>query len=188
MNAYSCFQMCAAQVLWYWISSVIVALITCFGLQLRIYALYQGNKRILALFITTSVILTANFAYFLAVILSKEEVVPGNLGSAADEFMCYTINLPPIYTKGYSTMRKCNDKKNGIVNRLTVLLVKDSALYFFVVLVLYLISQLVWIIAGEFYLELPIGISLGMGSILSQHLLVNIRIQASERPESVIIF
>ena len=78
-------------------------------------------------------------------------MVPGNLGSAADEFMCYTINLPPISTKvliaeiandflllvltlakGYSTMRKCNDKKNGIVNRLTVLLVKDSALYFFV--------------------------------------------------------
>ena len=61
-------------------------------------------------------------------------MVAGNLGSAADEFICYTINLPPIYTKvwiaeiandflmlvlilakGYSTMRKCDDKKNGIV-------------------------------------------------------------------------
>ena len=78
-------------------------------------------------------------------------MVAGNLGSAADEFICYIINLPPIYTKvwiaeiandflmlvlilakGYSTMRKCDDKKNGIVCRLTVLLVKDSALYFFV--------------------------------------------------------
>lgn len=70
-------------------------------------------------------------------------------GSKANLFICYAIYLPPIYTKtwiaellnnalmlvlvlhkGLMTMREYNH--TGIVNRLAILLVKDSALYFLV--------------------------------------------------------
>ena len=79
-----------------------------------------------------------------------------SIGKKSDFFVCYVYNLPPIHTrvwisellnnglmfmltlrKGFVTMREYNH--TGIANRLTVLLVKDSALYFFVYVLVLLI-------------------------------------------------
>ena len=83
-------------------------------------------------------------------------VVAVSIGNKSDFFVCYVYNLPPIHTrvwisellnnglmfmltlrKGFVTMREYNH--TGIANRLTVLLVKDSALYFFVYVLVLLI-------------------------------------------------
>ncbi|PAV16680.1 hypothetical protein PNOK_0830000 [Pyrrhoderma noxium] len=124
-------------------------------------------------------------------------------GPGENMFICNGGTIPPIYDKiwiaklinegimfilalrkGIINMREYNGRWSG--SKLTALLVKDSALYFLVVCAFCLLSQLVWAIAGSRYIEVPVGISLTVGSIMSQHLLINIRKHASKKMGSVI--
>ncbi|KAL5503828.1 hypothetical protein ACEPAH_7899 [Sanghuangporus vaninii] len=210
----------SARNIFYWVSAVVIALATDFVLQLRVYALYQGSRKILCLIILSSTAMIASFATFLTIILRGDEgqyifvtvhVIiyllisflaysekMTYLGSGADMYICEGSTLPPVYDKiwvaklvnealmfllalhkGMQSLKQY--KGMGAASQLMVLLVKDSILYFLVVFAFCLMSQLVWTYAGQHYVELSIGLTLAVGSIMSQHLLVNVRMQVTDK-------
>ncbi|PAV16677.1 hypothetical protein PNOK_0829700 [Pyrrhoderma noxium] len=69
---------------------------------------------------------------------------------------------------------------SGRTNHLLHILVKNSIFQFVVIFSLSLVCQLVWSLADQEYSDLPAALSLSIGSALNQHLLIDIRVQASK--------
>ncbi|PAV16648.1 hypothetical protein PNOK_0826800 [Pyrrhoderma noxium] len=144
-----------------------------FTLQLKLYALYQK----------TMIIKTWTFIF-----VTDSEV---NISARVAIYPSYTkmVLIPKPITEGimlvlalrigFKNMRQ--NRGIEISNSLFNLLVKDSIFYFVVIFSLYLFQQLFWSLNGPEVFETPGSVSFAIGSALSQHLLVNIRIQASKR-------
>ncbi|KAH8111211.1 hypothetical protein DFH11DRAFT_1513402, partial [Phellopilus nigrolimitatus] len=162
------------------------------ALQLRIYALYNKNRKILILLITS---FSTTFIAMLTLSIKfmfHEHASFDNFGSGQDVHMCVPIALSSYFRelwiplllheallfglalyKGIETMVTHGEK--GSMNRITIFLVRDSMMYFFMVFMTFLASQLIWAVGGENYIELPVCLEISMVSIMSQRLLLNIR-------------
>ncbi|OCB90483.1 hypothetical protein A7U60_g2274 [Sanghuangporus baumii] len=184
----------SARNIFYWVSAVVIALATdsmiaSFATFLTIILRGDEGQYI---FVTVHAII-----YLLNSFLPYSEKMT-YLGPGADMYICEGSTLPPVYDKiwvaklanealmfllalhkGIQSLKQY--KGMGAASQLMVLLVKDSILYFLVVFAFCLMSQLVWTYAGQHYVELSIGLTLAVGSIMSQHLLVNVRMQVTDK-------
>jgi len=171
------------------------ALLSQVVLQLRIYALFDKSRRILAVLIL-SMSMTAVTSFALMIdILSTIDFVASSLSGISGRF-CKVRRLPRSFReflipllahelflfclaawKGYQCYR---DKSSG--SRITMRLLRGSLLYFFFsVFFSYLWSELVWTIgsdddrlSAEVNLVLiPIGIVITINSVMSQRLLIS---------------
>ncbi|KAH8111197.1 hypothetical protein DFH11DRAFT_648500 [Phellopilus nigrolimitatus] len=175
-----------------WLAGTFIGNLAELTLQLRIYALYNKNRKILILLVTSfSTTFIAMLTLSIKVML-HEHASFDNFGSGQDMHMCVPIALSSYFRelwiplllheallfglalyKGIETMVTHGEK--GSMNRITIFLVRDSMMYFFMVFMTFLASQLIWAVGGENYIELPVCLAISMVSIMSQRLLLNIR-------------
>jgi len=188
-------ELCISWIRAHWVGGTIIAVLTELTMQLRIYAMYGKSRKILALLSVTflSVFITA---FTIIVNIMKHETATTNptFGLLPIQF-CVPVGLPSYYTmfwipllafellllvlalyKGYECSKTYKlDLLDGGSGRLAMLLVRDSILYFTVVFASFLMNELVWVIGGSNFIEIPIGFAITMGSVMSQRLLFRLR-------------
>ncbi|KAI5118635.1 hypothetical protein M0805_000011 [Coniferiporia weirii] len=175
-----------------WMSGVIIGILAELTLQLRVYAMYNRSKKMLLFLI---VLFTGTFSAMYAIsvkIMLKEK---GFYFDFLDDFyICTPYSLPNFYAevwvpmlvheailfglaiyKGLQSFRSRNSENPS--SRLTLFLVKDSAMYFVIVFATFIANELVWVFGKETLIEVPVSFAFTMGSIMSQRLLLNVREQ-----------
>ncbi|KAF9447562.1 hypothetical protein P691DRAFT_706549 [Macrolepiota fuliginosa MF-IS2] len=167
-------------------------------LQMRLYALYSLNKKILALTATMFIIASSISAIIMGKVLASMTVTakpfailgiepfrdlvfcaPSNISSKFFAFWipmlvyeCLLCVLALI--RGFQTFRSDGTLfRSG--RRLVAILIRDSVLYFIVITSTYLTCLLVWITAQQSLLEIPIGFSVAMSCVLSNRVILNVR-------------
>jgi len=159
-------------------------------LQTRLYALYLLNKRVLAFMLVCFVASSACAAAIMGTVLSKisatSELIPG-------KYFCIPLGISPhIYAfwipilafesllcvlalaRGIHTVRSERGTfyfRRDLVN----ILVRDSVLYFLVILAAYLTNLVVWSTQSEYLIEIPIGFSVAMSCVMGSRIILNVR-------------
>ncbi|PPQ68733.1 hypothetical protein CVT24_007560 [Panaeolus cyanescens] len=161
-------------------------------LQMRLYALYSLNKKVLAVMLSTFVVSTAVAAWIMHSALSTIKATATPLLGGAGMF-CVPSNVPKnFYTfwipmlafecllcvlaliRGFQTFRSGGSLfQSG--RKLVGVLIRDSIFYFLIICATYLTCLLVWIAAPVTLLEVPIGFSLAMSCVLSNRIVLNVR-------------
>jgi len=160
-------------------------------LQMRLYALFSLDKRVLALMLTCFIISTSTSAYVLHSVLSKFTASAIRLPTGgmfcvpsrvSPNFYLFWIPILAFETllcvlalfRGFQTLRSGGSL--FISGRhLVITLIRDSILYFFVIGATYLCSLLVWMLAPVTLLEVPIGFTLAMSCVLANRVVLNVR-------------
>ncbi|CAL1711015.1 unnamed protein product [Somion occarium] len=159
-------------------------------LQLRLYALYFLDKRILAFMALTFVCSVAAASTLMGISLvhvrALSHVLPGLP-------FCLPINVPshffswwiPILVsetllcglalwRGFqSYYKRKNIFQSG--RELIEILIRDSVLYFLVLFGIYLCNTIIFIIGNETQLEAAIGYSVAMSCVMGNRLCLNVR-------------
>lgn len=163
-------------------------------LQGRLYALYYFNKKILYVMITLFVCAVALSATVMGSVLSGITAVahplPGLTFCVAHGVPSYfyTFWIPMLafemvlcslaLYKGFQALvfdGSVYHSGRHLVN----VLVRDSVSYFLVMFATYLTNLLFWILAPEQLLEIPIGFSVALSTVMGSRLILNIRCAAS---------
>ncbi|KAI3616519.1 hypothetical protein WG66_011600 [Moniliophthora roreri] len=159
-------------------------------LQMRLYALYFLNRRVLAIMVTTFILTSASAAAIMGVVLSGVEA-KSKIPFIPTTF-CFPSNVPhyfyafwiPILTfetvlcslalfRGYQTFRTSGSPfQSG--QRLIGVLIRDSVVYFLVMFATYLTNLLVWVWDIN-YLEVTVGFSVAMSCVLGNRVIINVR-------------
>lgn len=159
-------------------------------LQVRLYALYYLNKKILALMVIWFIAATVSSAVVmgttLAVLGARSHIIPGIP-------FCIPINVPhhlyafwiPIIAFesllcGMALYRGLQ----GITGdgslfrsgrRLVNILVRDSVLFFLVVFAAYVTNFMVLVFGNDNLIEIPLGWSIAMSCVMGNRLILNVR-------------
>ncbi|KAL5489913.1 hypothetical protein ACEPAI_4745 [Sanghuangporus weigelae] len=181
-----------------WIAGSLIGLMAHLTLELRLYAMFNKSKRILILLVVGTMAVVGCMFGLLIEILQEEEVEFINFGQAPELHMCVKTNVPylvrffwiPILAgeailvslavyKGIQTQAQLPHRNEWWSERAPYgflrFLVRDSVLFFLMVSAPFLATELVWVIAGSDYIEVPVGFAIASSSIWSQRLLLNIR-------------
>ncbi|KAF9524358.1 hypothetical protein CPB83DRAFT_861427 [Crepidotus variabilis] len=160
-------------------------------LQMRLYALFSLDKRILFLMLSMFVASTGTAAWImwnvvtkisaLALPLPNNDIFCAPNGIPKDFYMfwvpllvyeCLLCTLALV--RGFQTLRRSGSLfLNG--RQLVVILVRDSIMYFLVICVTYMASLLIWIMAPSTLLEVPIGFTIAMSCVLANRVVLNVR-------------
>ncbi|KAJ6468126.1 hypothetical protein C8R47DRAFT_1151922 [Mycena vitilis] len=159
-------------------------------LQMRLYALYFLNKKVLALMVGTFIISTATSAVIMGTVLQKltarAHPLPGMTfcvpGDVPDWFFTFWIPILMFESllcglalyRGFQTFRA----SGGVFQsgkHLVAILIRDSVLYFLVMFATYLTNMLVWLSAPPSLLEIPITFSIALSCCLGNRLVLNVR-------------
>jgi len=157
-------------------------------LQLRLYAMYYLDKRILALMLTCFGISMFVAGGILTNTLSNIHAlaVPSPLGG----MICYPSHLPERFylfwiplllfecllwglamMRGLQTLRYTG----SFGRKLMIILIRDSLVYFFAIFMTYTVSLLVHILARVTLLEVPMVFTVALPCVLSNRVVLNIR-------------
>ncbi|KDR66617.1 hypothetical protein GALMADRAFT_147830 [Galerina marginata CBS 339.88] len=159
-------------------------------LQIRIYALYSLNKKILAIMLICFVGCSATSAWVVWTSLSSfgASALPISGGTFCVPFGIsphfYVFWIPMLafesllcflaLVRGFQTF-----KSNGSLfhsgRQLVGILVRDSLIYFLVICATYLTCLLFWLLAPPTLLEVPVGFSVAMSCVLANRVVLNVR-------------
>ncbi|TFK33408.1 hypothetical protein BDQ12DRAFT_691220 [Crucibulum laeve] len=161
-------------------------------LQMRLYALYSLNKKVLVLMSSSFIIASAAAATIMGSVLMKitasAVVLPGTAGmfcvpsGVSDKFYTFWIPMLAFETllcalalvRGFQSFTSDGPLfRSG--RHLVSILIRDSVLYFLVICATYLTCLLVWISAPTSLLEVPIGFSVAMSCVLTNRVVLNVR-------------
>ncbi|KAF5349146.1 hypothetical protein D9756_009477 [Leucocoprinus leucothites] len=167
-------------------------------LQMRLYALYSLNKKILALMVTSFLIASSISAVIMGKVLTSITATARPLSFLGtppfqDFVFCAPSNVSPkFYTfwipilmnecllcilalvRGFQAFRSEGTMfQTG--RRLVGILIRDSVLYFMVIMSTYLTCLLIWSTARTTLLEIPIGFSVAMSCVLTNRIILNVR-------------
>jgi len=159
-------------------------------LQIRIFALYSLNKKILALMLVCFIASSATSAWIMGSALSSITATAFTIPGGK---FCVPSNVPPhFYTfwipmlgfetllcalalvRGFQTFRS-NGSLFHSGRQLVGILVRDSLMYFMVICATYLTCLLVWTLAPTTLLEVPVGFSVAMSCVLANRVVLNVR-------------
>jgi len=159
-------------------------------LQIRLYALYSLDKKILALMLTSFVLCSASSAYVMGTVLSSITAsafpVPGGKfcvpQGVPTHFYAFWIPMLSFETllcilavvravQMYQPSRSLFHSGRQLV----AVLVRDSLMYFLVIFATYLTCLLVWTLARVSLLGVPIGFSVAMSCVLANRVVLNVR-------------
>ncbi|KAF9552818.1 hypothetical protein CPC08DRAFT_754541 [Agrocybe pediades] len=192
---------CESFSIWQGVTNIAVNALAQGILQLRIYALYPDNKRVLGLMVSTFV---ASIAASSA--LSWRQIIPAlSEGAQAGGQLC-TVELPPFKfkqlvwvpmlifetllfflacVKGYQNF----DRKpfgpflfHRSCQRLADVLFRDSVIYFAAIGATHITCFLVWLFLPDFTIT-PMAFSVVIPCILANRLVLNLRATARARAE-----
>jgi len=167
-------------------------------LQMRLYALYSLNKKILALMVTAFTVASSISAVIMGKVLASMTVTsrpfailgiepfrdlafcfPSNISSKFFTFwipmLAYECLLCVLaLIRGFQTFRSDGTLfRSG--RRLVAILIRDSVLYFIIIMSTYLTCLLIWLTARQSLLEIPIGFSVAMSCVLANRIILNVR-------------
>ncbi|KAF5383063.1 hypothetical protein D9615_004822 [Tricholomella constricta] len=168
-------------------------------LQMRLFALYSLNRKILALMLGCFIVSTAASAAVMGSILSQISAdairltpnlifcVPFNVSNHFFAFWIPMLAFESLLCglalyKGYETFRSSSSPfRSG--KHLVGILIRDSIFYFLVMFATYLTNLLVWTIAPmelmreaqQNLLEIPIGFSVALSCVLGNRMILNVR-------------
>ncbi|KAJ3714655.1 hypothetical protein DFJ43DRAFT_1103427 [Lentinula guzmanii] len=159
-------------------------------LQMRLYALYFLNKRILYLMVGSFILTSASAATIMSIGVNQfhaeAHLLPGlpclvfNVPSyfysfwipilAFETLLCILALVRGFRTHGDSGYPVSSD----FGKRLVSLLIRDSVRYYVVMFTTYLTCLLVWVINIDL-LEVPIGFSIAFSCVLGNRVIFNVR-------------
>jgi len=156
-------------------------------LQIRLYALYSLNKKVLALMLTfyfscaaSSVwIIVTELSDTLAVVVLGRFCLPIGI---PHRFYTYWIPMVSYESllcglalfQGFRTFRSGGSMfRNG--KRLVGIMVRDSILYFLVICATYLTCLVLWAVTRTTLHEVPIGFTVALSCVLANRIVLNVR-------------
>jgi len=169
-------------------------------LQLRLYALYFLDKKVLLFMVVSFLATSAGSAAIMGNVLSKvtarAHVIPGLP-------FCVPIDLPDyVYTfwipilanesllcgmalfRGFQAFRyRQNVFQSG--RHLVTLLLRDSIIYFLIIFVTYLTNLLIWSTGKIGLIEIPAGFTVAMSCVMGNRLILNVRSLKREMEQSI---
>ncbi|KAJ6503889.1 hypothetical protein C8R45DRAFT_894985 [Mycena sanguinolenta] len=175
---------------WQGWTGLIACMITEVILQMRLYALYFLNKKVLALMVTTFILSSASSAAIMGTVLegitARAHPVPGMtfcVPSGVPNYF-YAFWIPIIcfesllcglaLYRGYQTFR-ATDPLFQSGRHLVGILIRDSVFYFLVMFATYFTNMLVWISASTNLLEIPIAFAVALSCCLGNRMILNVR-------------
>ncbi|KAL7284254.1 hypothetical protein PYCCODRAFT_1430119 [Trametes coccinea BRFM310] len=183
---------CLSWFKWQGWTGVITFVIAELILQLRLYALYFRDKRILALMATVCLGAAASSAYVMAHALSHISSVAVKLPHTGST-VCMPSGLPgnffalwipmlvsesvlcglALYRGFKSFMPGSNVFQNG--KRIIEILVRDSLSYFVIIFATYLVNAILFVTRPDSEVEIPIGFAVALSVVMSNRLCLNVR-------------
>ncbi|KAJ7895502.1 hypothetical protein B0H14DRAFT_2333890, partial [Mycena olivaceomarginata] len=175
---------------WQGWTGLIACMIAEVILQMRLYALYFLNKKVLALMVATFVVSSASSAVIMGTVLqgikAHSHPILGTTFCVPDGVPDYFFAfwLPIILFesllcglalyRGFQTFRAAGTLfQSG--RHLVAILIRDSVLYFLVMFATYLTNMLVWASASTNFLEIPIAFSVALSCCLGNRIILNVR-------------
>ncbi|THU86307.1 hypothetical protein K435DRAFT_368979 [Dendrothele bispora CBS 962.96] len=176
---------------WQGWTGLFAAMIAEIILQMRLYALYFLDKKVLRMMVAAFIATSATSAAIMGVVLSKITVAVVPLPVIGP--FCAPVKVPDYFytfwipilsfetllcfmaiTKGIQTFRTSGPLfRQG--RQLVGILIRDSIVYFFVMFATYLTCLLVWVLGTRDMLEIPIGFSVAMSCVLGNRVILNVR-------------
>lgn len=158
---------------------------------MRLYALYHLNRKILIMMMTCFLIASAASAAIMGKALSTmtvtSQVLPGHTTFCVPSrlpsyFYAFWIPLLAFEAlmcgmalyRGFTTL----DTEGSLFQsgrQLVRMLIRDSVFYFLAMFTTYLTNLIVWVSARQTLLEIPIGFSVALSSVLASRLVLNVR-------------
>ncbi|EKM76900.1 hypothetical protein AGABI1DRAFT_93821 [Agaricus bisporus var. burnettii JB137-S8] len=173
-------------------------------LQTRLYALYSLNNRILALMVSMFLLSSGLSAVVMGKVLADMSISATRFSfDGIEDAFCVPQNISPNFFlfwvpllvfesllcgmavyKGYQSF-KAGATMLHSGSRLLSILIRDSVLYFIIIASAYLACLLLWILARQTLLEIPIGFTVAMSCVLANRVILNVREanQSLEEPE-----
>lgn len=164
-------------------------------LQLRIYALYSLNKKLLTVMLFFYFACSTCSAWIVFGELSSISIMtapPAILSASVDGSFCSTLLPRGIFRywipmlsfecllcvlalfQGFRRFRSDSSIfRSG--KRLVSSLIRDSIIYFLLIFATYLTCLLVWAFARQTFIEVPIGFSVTMSCVLANRVMLNCR-------------
>ncbi|KAF9041546.1 hypothetical protein BJ165DRAFT_1489694, partial [Panaeolus papilionaceus] len=159
-------------------------------LQMRIYALYSLNKKVLAVMMIGFAASVLTSSWVLHSVLDKvvatalpipngKFCVPGHV---SDNFYVFWIPMLAYecllcglaFFRGLQTFRSQGSLfQNG--RQLVGILIRDSVLYFVVITAAYMTCLIIWVTQPTSLLEVPIGFTVAMSCVLANRTMFNVR-------------
>ncbi|KAH9950707.1 hypothetical protein B0H21DRAFT_818878 [Amylocystis lapponica] len=168
------------------ISFVIAELI----LQLRLYALYFLDKRVLVIMATCTLLATTACAAVMGSVLSSitatAHAIPGLpfcvASGVAHHFYAFWIPMLVSETVlcGLAIFRGAQNYRGGRTRiqkgkRMVEVLIRDSVFYFVVMFATYLCNAIVFVVGTESEVEIPIGFAVALSCVMGNRLCLNVR-------------
>ncbi|KAF8901976.1 hypothetical protein CPB85DRAFT_1438896 [Mucidula mucida] len=158
-------------------------------LQMRLYALYFLNKKILLLMLSTFLLSTAAAGTIMGKALSdiatESHVLPGFpacvpvAGSIPSYFYAFWIPILLFETLlCILALHRAFTSEGAIfgsARKLVHAMVRDSVFYFLVMFATYLTNLLVWLNGRVSLLEIPIAFSVTLSCVLTNRIVLNVR-------------
>lgn len=159
-------------------------------LQVRLYALYYLNKKILALMVIWFLAATVSSAVIMGTTLSilgaRSHIIPGIPFCVPVDVPrhLYAFWIPIIAFESLLCAMALYRGFQGIVGdgslfrsgrRLVTILVRDSILFFLVVFAAYCTNFLILVFGNDNLIEIPLGFSIAMSCVMGNRLILNVR-------------
>jgi len=177
---------------WQGTTGLIAVMLAEIILQMRLYALYSLDKRVLALmsicfFLTSAASGAVMGSVLSAITANAVHVIPGKL------VFCVPHNISEYFWMFWVPMLMNESLLCGLAlfrgfqaftsssppfrsgRHLVEILIRDSVFYFVIMFATYLTNLLVWIFAPVSYLEIPIGFSVALSCVMGNRLILNVR-------------
>ncbi|KDQ60456.1 hypothetical protein JAAARDRAFT_32876 [Jaapia argillacea MUCL 33604] len=156
-------------------------------LMLRLYAMYQGDKRVLAFMVILLFGEAATMGVFIGVnkpgLVGTNEPIPGLLICAdgdppGEHWIAYYFTA--ILTIEFALLALSLNKawrhyRTGSGGGVMALLTRDSVLYFLAMFWTYVLNQVIWLMNRITLNELATGFSFSICAVLANRLMINVR-------------
>ncbi|EMD36599.1 hypothetical protein CERSUDRAFT_84781 [Gelatoporia subvermispora B] len=191
---------CLAWYRWQGWTGVVSFVLAELILQLRLYAMYSLNKKILIFMGTTFLICAAASATIMGLVLAHIRALPNEIPGTA---FCVAIDIPrdffafwvPMLVSesilcGLALYRGLDNYRRGGTlyqsgRHLFRVLIRDSAFYFVVVFATYFTNALIFTLGSELEVEIPIGFAVALSCVMSNRLCLNVRGMVREEVTSI---
>ncbi|KAF9552958.1 hypothetical protein CPC08DRAFT_822577 [Agrocybe pediades] len=168
-------------------------------LLIRIYAMYERSRTVLAWLLLCSALSTSVSSWLLSkdlVLITSAKVVsiPGGVTCtyASLPTWAYAFGIPfVIYDtvlcgfavyRGYVSFRSSVGLRGNLVNRLLKIMIRDSIFVFIILFLTYLSGMLVWInVLRNGFTQVPGNSIIALANVLSNRMILNIRDSASKQ-------
>ncbi|KAI8986869.1 hypothetical protein BD414DRAFT_415802 [Trametes punicea] len=187
-----CIVICLSWFKWQGWTGVITFVIAELILQLRLYALYFRDKRILVCMATVCLGAAASSAYVMGRALSRISSVAVTLPQTGST-VCVPSGLPNDFyafwipmlisesvlcglalLRGFQSYRPgSNMFQNG--KRIIEILVRDSLFYFVIIFATYLVNTILFLTRPGLEVEIPIGFAVALAVVMANRLCLNVR-------------